>query len=198
MNVKPIIRLEEVEEHIVLPNPGGRRITIRPAGSGLEEEQVFTSKDLPDEIPYELLGFVEFPSGSVYPKYMANVITTKELGLGKKDGAVCGVEIVDKVVWSLTYQEDIMISAQSINVVDLKSFKYRSENLRYWLASPATGASLNKYYFGLGAVDSGRVNVNCLFVSDGSSFEYWLGVRPTMVLKSKVQLDPSKIRCVEL
>lgn len=72
MDVKPTIRLAELPKTIVLPNPGGRKLVITPEESGVSKEQVFTSKDLPDEIPYELLGLVKFPDGSISPKYKAN------------------------------------------------------------------------------------------------------------------------------
>ena len=45
MDIKPIIRLDEVPKTIILPNPGGRELLITPEESGVEEEQVFTSED---------------------------------------------------------------------------------------------------------------------------------------------------------
>ena len=67
MDIKPIIRLDEVPKTIILPNPGGRELLITPEESGVEEEQVFTSEDLPDEIPYEFLGLVKLPEGGHHP-----------------------------------------------------------------------------------------------------------------------------------
>lgn len=128
MNVKPIIGFEEVKRNIVLPNPGGRKIVIKPEESGWKKEQVFTSDDLPDEIPYKLLGFVKFPDGNIHPKYVASVTTTKELILCERKGVINGVEIIDKVANWLIYQEDVMITAQSIKRSDLRCFEYRSKN----------------------------------------------------------------------
>ena len=72
MDIKPIIRLDEVPKTIYIPTPIGRKLVITSEESGVSKEQVFKSKDLPDEIPYELLGLVKFPDGSIYPKYKAN------------------------------------------------------------------------------------------------------------------------------
>ena len=199
MDIKPTIRLEEVPKTIILPNPGGRELVITPEESGMKEEQVFTSEDLPDEIPYELLGLVKFPDGSIYPKYRANVTTTKKLALKGKKGVNEGIDIINKIAWWLTYQEEIMLSAQSIKRSDLKKLEYKNEKLKYWLASPGVVIDDSYCVFGPGAVFSGAaVTSYDLFVYDDLSFELWLGVRPTMVLKSKVQLEPSETSWVEL
>ena len=200
MDIKPTIRLEEVPKTIILPNPGGRELVITPEESGMKEEQVFTSEDLPHEIPYELLGLVKFPDGSIYPKYRANVTTTKKLALKGKKGVNEGIDIINKVAWWLTYQEEIMLSAQSIKRSDLKKFEYKNEKLKYWLASPGVRICASSGCgFAPGAVFSGGARTGyALFVSVGGSYEGWLGVRPTMVLKSKVQLEPPEISWVEL
>ena len=78
---KGIIRLEdmpsviserEVPTEIIVPNPGDRKVVILTKNSGVKEEQVFTSDCLPDEIPYKLLGMVQYPDGGYYPKYDKN------------------------------------------------------------------------------------------------------------------------------
>ena len=199
MDIKPIIRLDEVPKTIILPNPGGRELVITPEESGVEGEQVFTSEDLPDEIPYELLGLVKFPDGSIYPKYRANVITTKELGLKGEKGVNESVDIINKIAWWLTYQEEIMLTAQSIKRSDLKKFDYENEKLDYWLASLGVYVGVTVCLFGPGAVSNGDAIAGVgLFNFDGYSREYWLGVRLAMILKSKVQFDPPKISWVEL
>ena len=88
-----------------------------------------------------------------------------------------------------------MVNAQSIKKSDIEYFEYRREELNYWLASPGVDFDGFYCYFGSGAVGSGYARADSdLFVSDGNSFESWLGVRPTMVLKSKVQLSLPKFR----
>ena len=136
MSVKPvyledapsIMTLEEVPQKILVPNPGGRELVITWKKSGMNEKQVFTSKCLPDVIPYELLGLVKFPDGSAYPKYRANVVTDKKLGLSGNRGYGNGISIIDKVAWWLTYQEK-MLEAKSIKKDDLKFFDYKEERL---------------------------------------------------------------------
>ncbi len=200
MDIKPIIRLDEVPKTIILPNPGGRELLITPEESGVEEEQVFTSEDLPDEIPYEFLGLVKLPEGCIYPKYKSNVITTKELALNGKIGELNGINIINNIAFGLTYQEDIMVIAKSIKYSDLKSFDYKSEKLRYWLASSGFSRVESRAFFGPGAVLGNDVFRGGI-MSSGSNGQYSVGmmaVRPTMVLKVKVQLNSPKIPWVEL
>ena len=190
MDIKPTIRLEEVPKTIILPNPGGRELVITPEESGVEEEQVFTSEDLPDEIPYELLGLVKFPDGSIYPKYRANVTTTKKLALKGKKGVNEGIDIINKVAWWLTYQEEIMLSAQSIKRSDLKKLEYKNEKLKYWLASPGSDGNGCRAAFGPGGVDNDNVHrgYGFMFFSHGRCYAYKMAIRPTMVLKSKISI----------
>ena len=190
MDIKPTIRLEEVPKTIILPNPGGRELVITPEESGMKEEQVFTSEDLPDEIPYELLGLVKFPDGSIYPKYRANVTTTKKLALKGKKGVNEGIDIINKVAWWLTYQEEIMLSAQSIKRSDLKKLEYKNEKLKYWLASPGSDGNGCRAAFGPGGVDNDNVHrgYGFMFFSHGRCYAYKMAIRPTMVLKSKISI----------
>ena len=56
MSVKPVyledvpsvMTLKEVPQEILVPNPGGRELVIKPEESGYGKEQVFTSNCLPD------------------------------------------------------------------------------------------------------------------------------------------------------
>ena len=202
---KGIVRLEdmpsvisesEVPTEIIVPNPGGRKVVITSEESGVYEEQVFTSDCLPDEIPYKLLGMVRYPDGSYYPKYVANVVTSQELGLKGRKGAENGVEIVNNIAFSLTWQQG-MLDAKSVKKSDLKFFDYKKEELSYWLASPGVVIDDSYCSFGPGAVLSGAAFTGCgSFASDGISIERWLGVRPVMVLASKIKKD--RIPLVEL
>ena len=198
MSVKPvyledipsIMTLEEVPKEVLVPNPGGRELVITPKESGWNEEQVFTSKCLPDIIPYELLGFIKFPDGSVYPKYRANVITDKELWLKGRTGYEKGMSIIDKVAWWLTYQEK-MLEAKSIKQPDLEFFNYKEEILSYWLASPGSYRGGSAARFGPGVVGDGSVCCGRYYLFN--SYGYWrarrMAVRPVMNLASKVQVD---------
>ena len=192
MDIKPTIRLDELPKTIVLPNPGGRELVITPEESGVSKEQVFTSEDLPHEIPYELLGLVKFPDGNIYPKYRANVTTIKEQELCGARGVINGISIINKIAWWLTHQEDRMIIAQSIKYSDLKSFDYKNEKLKYWLAFPVLYASATD--FPPGVVVNGHVDYGGIMFL---GYAVRMAVRPTMVLKSKVQLVPLEIPWME-
>ena len=91
-----VIPESEVPTEIIVPNPGDRKVVITPEESGIYEEQVFTSDCLPDEIPYKFLGMVQYPDGSYYPKYIANVATSQKLGLRGKEGEKNGVEVMNE------------------------------------------------------------------------------------------------------
>ena len=193
-----IIRLEdmpsvipesELPSKIIVSNPGDRKVVITPEESGINEEQVFTSDCLPDEIPYKLLGMVQYLDGSYYPKYVANVVTSQELGLRGKEGAENSVEVINKIAFGLTWQQG-MLEAKSVKKSDLNFFDYEKESISYWLASPGVYVNYSYYDFGPGAVRSGFAEAGFdLFDSDGFSYEDWLGVRSIMILDSKIQMD---------
>ena len=182
-----VIREGEVPTQIIVPNPGNREVVITPEESGIKEEQVFTSDCLPDEIRYKFLGMVQYADGSYYPKYVANVVTSQELGLNGKEGAENCVEVINKIAFGLTWQKG-MLEAKSVKKSDLKFFYYKKEELSYWLASLGI-ISVGSYCdFGPGAVSSGLMVTDVgLFYSGGFSYEYWLGVRPVMILSSKIK-----------
>lgn len=183
--------LEEVPKEILVENPKGRELVIKPKESGWEKKQVFTSECLPDEIPYKLLGLVKFPGESVYPKYIADVLTDKELWLGGRAGYENGINIIDNIAWWLTYQEK-MLEAKSIKRSDLEFFDYKKEKLAYWLASPGFYGNVRNAYFGPGIVDYGGVycgNFN-QFISDEDLNASKFAVRSVMILEAKVEFEP--------
>ena len=182
-----VISESEVPTEIIVPNPGDRKVVITPEESGIDKKQVFTSDCLPDEIPYKFLGMVQYSDGSYYPKYVANVVTSQELGLNGKEGAENCIEVINKIAFGLTWQKG-MLEAKSVKKSDLKFFDYKKEELLYWLASPGVVIDNSGCYFGPGAVISGFADTGCaLFYSDGYSNEYWLGVRPVMIISSKIK-----------
>ena len=191
-----IVRLEdmpsailesEVPTKIIVPNPGDRMVVITPEESGIDKKQVFTSDCLPDKITYKLLGIVQYPDGNSYLKYVANGVTSQELGLIGKEGAKNSVEVINKIAFSLTWQKG-MLEARSVKESDLKFWGYEKEKLSYWLASPGVAVGDTYCYFGPGAVVSGIAGYGyVLFNSGDSSNESWLGVRPVMILSSKIK-----------
>ena len=194
---KGIIRLEdmpsvisesEVPKEIIVPNPGNRKVVITPEESGSDKEQVFTSDCLPDEIPYKLLGMVQYPDGSYYLKYVANAVTSQKLSLQGKEGTKNSVKIINNIAFFLTWQQR-MLEAKSVKESDLEFFDYEKEkDLSYWLASPGVTYGGSGSSFGPGAVRSGVANTGVdLFYSDGYLYESGLGVRPVMILSSKIE-----------
>ena len=199
INVPSVINYTELPQRISLPNPKGRKIVIKPEESGRDREQMFTSKCLPDVIPYELLGLIKFPDGSVYPKYRANVVTKEKLWLEGENGYENAISIINKVAWCLTWQER-MLEAKSIKWSDLKYFDYESEELSYWLASLNSYEYYRDFYeYGLGSgkVDYGEVSYTGSLIFNHIGM-YGRAVRPVMVLASKVKIDSSEITWVEL
>lgn len=200
MHVKPIITIDEIEHEILVPNPGGRKVLISPTETGYEDAQLIISECLPAQIPYEFIGLVEFPDGSVYPKYKANVVTTQSLWIRSIQAYKYGQKIINKICWSLTWQEG-MLQAMSIDEADMKYFEYESEKLSYWVASPSCYREGNKRYFGPQAVVNGDVNsaYGKEILSDWCFISGGLPLRPTMILSSKVQVnDQENITWVSL
>ena len=206
---KGIVRLEdmpsvilenEVPEEILVTNPilGRRTVVITPEVSGFKEEQVFTSDCLPNEIPYKLLGIVEYPDGSYYPKYVANVVTSQELLLEGERGARNGVEVINKVAFVLTWQQG-MIEAKSINRSDLKFLNCKREEISYWLASSSDSyVGIKDEIFGPEVVFANRVyrDEDGTFASYGRWRAIKKPVRPTAILSSKIQR--SRVSVVDL
>ena len=103
---------------------------------------------------------------------------------------------MNEITFCLTWQQG-MLEAKSVKKSDLKFFDYKKEELSYWLASPGVFIIGSYCCFSPGAVNSGdAVTGYALFYSDGISYEIWLGVRPVMVLASKIKKD--RIPLVEL
>ena len=192
----PSVILEsEVPEEILVPNPGDRKVVITPEESGVEEEQVFTSDCLPDEIPYELLGLIRYPDGSYHPKYVANVVTTKKLWLEGISGYKNGIKIINRVACTLISQEGIL-KARSIKKSDLELFGYENEELSYWLSSPGTGFDLCSIGAGPGCVCNGEIKSGDFYAIGAVLFGIQnkpkgMPIRPVMILKSKVYTENS-------
>lgn len=200
--ISSVISLEEIPKEILVSNPRGRNLVIKPEESGWCGTQVFTSECLPDSILYELLGLIKFPDGSVYPKYRANVVTETKLHLGGKIGYENGISVINKVAWWLTWQEK-MLEAKSIKESDLNFFDYEKEKLSsYWLSSPGVYECSSYVYFGPGVVGiDGSVGLSGVFyVFPWTSVNIYdsAAVRPTMILTSKVKIDQPEFPWVEL
>ena len=186
-----VISESEVPTEIIVPNPGNRKIVITPEESGSDKEQVFTSDCLPDEIPYVFFGVSRYPDGNDYPIYVANAVTSKKLTLCGKVGCEKGTETINKVARFLTWQQGIL-EARSINLSDLNFFhRWDNKLYPYWIASLNIDTVENISTIGLGAV-GGELEYDkglTLLYSDGFAIGYKYGVRPVMVLPSKIKLE---------
>ena len=143
---------------------------------------------------------IKFPDGSVHPKYRANVVTSEGLCLKGMRGYQNGIDIIDKVAWWLTWQEK-MLEAKSIKKSDLNFFDYEKENLSsYWLSSHGV-IRANYINFGPGVVYANggvaRVGAYIVFDSYGLCNAFRAGVRPTMILTSKILIAPPEFSWVE-
>ncbi len=186
--VPSIISAEELPQKILVPNPGNRRVVIKPEESGWEEEQVFTSCDLPDEIPYELLKPWESSDNWDYPRYVSSVVTNKGLWLAGEKGIKNGISIIDKIAWGLVWQKKT-IEVESIREPDLELFDHRSERLLYWLApSKSQSNDIDDDYFWPGVVYEGYVACSrgLLLCSNNSSRFLKAAVRPVITLTTIV------------
>ena len=196
-DIPDVMSLEEVPQEILVKNPGERTIVITPEESGWNEEQVFTSECLPDIIPYKLLGFIKFPDGNAYPKYRANVVTYKKLGLKGQEGYENGISIIDKIAWVLTWQEK-MFEAKSIAKSDLRFLDYEKEEFSYWVTS--TDICVNEGNPNFDFLENGNVfkGFSSLLYSDG----YWNAdnrvIKPVMIMKSKIKISSSNITWIEI
>lgn len=181
------IRIKDVPNKVIVPNPGNREVTISSIEKGLVYPQLFISSAFPDEIPYKFLRFVKSTDGRVYPKYISEAVSEPELWL---NGFPCyenGIEIINRICKELTQQKGLR-EAKSVTRSDLMFFDYKKEKLTYWLASPGVYGYYPNNHFGPGNViegitDSGygtKIFKSKCFISGG------LPVRPTMVLDVEV------------
>ena len=182
-DVPSVMSEKELPQTILVPNPGNRRVVITPEESGYDEEQVFTSKDFPNEIPYKILERRKSSEESFYPRYMSNVVTDKELWIAGEKGCKNGISIIDKIAWGLIWQKKTL-EVESIKESDLKFFDYKREWLLYWLApSKEHSEGINNYSWP-GFVDEGHVGYgkSLLFYSNGSWRTSRAAIRPVITL----------------
>lgn len=181
------IRIKDVPNKVIVPNPGNREVTISSIEKGLVYPQLFISSAFPDEISYKFLRFVKSTDGRVYPKYISEIVSEPELWL---NGFPCyenGIDIINRICRELIWQKGLR-KVNSVTRSDLAFFNYKEEKLMYWLASPGVYGYYPNNHFGPGNViegitDSGygtKILKSKCFISGG------LPVRPTMVLDVEV------------
>lgn len=187
-----IVNYDRLRTDILLKNPGGRICKIGFAESGWYREQVFTSEELPDKIPYEFIGLVKFPDGAVRPKYRAKVVTKSELHLSGRNGIRNGVDIMNRICHELCYQ-DGFFDATSIKKSDLK--KLGDEKFSYWIASSTSDSILSVENLGesipvFGAASSDN---NSMVFSHDLCNDTAFPVRPVITLEIEVSVHQNTI-----
>lgn len=192
-----IVTYDMLKTNISLSNQGGRICKVGFKESGWCREQVFTSEDLPDIIPYELIGLVKSQDGAVWPKYKAKVVTRNKLYLSGKIGLKNGIEIMNRICHELCYQ-DGFFDAKSIKRSDLQSLG--DEKLSYWIASQSTDGIMSVENLGedIPVYGASPCSSNSMIFSHNLYDDTAFPIRPTIVLKIKVNIGKGNIPFVSL
>lgn len=192
MIVNGVIPFDEVKTQIMIPNPGGRKYSVKAEESGHKEVQTFTSRIFPKEIVLNLIGFKKSYDGYVYPVYITGV-TNKYLWLKGQVGFRNASEIINNILRELLKQEEIL-EVRSVKNEDLKLFKYVTEKYPpYWVDS----CSIN--YLG-GYVNYVKKCLNNSFIRDAYLFynntntddQHYYGMRAVIMLNQKVSIENNK------
>lgn len=173
MSLKSKIALNEIEQELVIPNPGGRICEIPAKQSGWKDEQVFTSDVFPDNIVG--IHLEELTKKVGHPVYCLEG-TNKKLILQGWYGYNYGPCLMDKICNELLSIEGICL-ARSMQKSDFKYFSHDEENMNYWLSSSC------KEEYGLYRVwKGGELSVCTLFDPDGYKDDYAYSVRPIIMV----------------
>lgn len=183
-----VVTYDMLKTNILLSNPGGRICEVSFKESGWYKEQVFTSEDLPDKIPYELIGLVKLQNGSVRPKYKAKVVTKGKLHLDGRIGLKNGIQIMNRICYELCYQ-DGFFDAKSIKRSDLQSLG--DEKLSYWLASQSTDGIMSVENLGkdIPVYGASPCSSNSMIFSHNLYDDTAFSVRSVIVLKIEVNIS---------
>lgn len=183
MKVSENITLKEAQKGIIIPNPEERSITIIPAESGFNEEQVFTSDVFSNKIRGNFLGLVETMDGDSHPAYVLDEVTSKELWLYGKLGYENGPSILNNICEKLLGQEGIL-EVRSVRVSD----RVKTTKIWYWMASRAINIlpNGNKIYFLCSVGNGTNVDAGSLFQSDGFEEANGCSILPVVILDSIV------------
>lgn len=183
-----IVKYDRLKANFWLRNPGGRRCTVGFKDCGWFKNQVFTSEDLPDKIPYELVGLVMFPDGIIRPKYKANVVTKTKLYLSGKTGYRNGVKIVNRICHELCFQNEFF-EAKSIKRSDLKNIG--DEKFSYWIASSAEDEimSVENMSENIPICGASPCSNNSMVFSHSLCAEASFAVRPVVILDIEIDVE---------
>lgn len=208
--MKEFITLKEVQETIMVSNPGGRSLTVRTRDSGYDKLQVFTSTILPEKIPFKYIGLAKLEDESIHPAYMSEVIA-KKLTLEGFTGFCNGPEILHSICRELLLQKGILIARSVLksdftldyNHEDYESLKksglicieLENEKEDFWVAYNTYLPVLETYNMQYVDVKRGLINWKILatYIEDKGKFyrNYFIrtkAIRPVIILKSQVDV----------
>ena len=196
---KPIIP-EGVDETIVITRRATPSYVVYPNKSGWHRRQIFTSEDLPIEVPFRYVGMVRVSEEISFPKYKAQVVTRNELRLLGERGRKNACDILNNVCRTLFENQDGIFCVNSIKRTDLNSDGSEDISDSYWLASSIPNAVLGVVNLGSDIPICGSVpgNKNSMIFSYSLDDVTTLAIRPTIVLNKKIVINPNEVAWVEL
>lgn len=190
MNIRKFLTLDEVKKDIVVQNPGGRSIVVKPEETGYSEDQKFTSDVFPKMLIGKFIGVEEDQNGNVHPKYVLMDVTSKKLEICGKTGYINGPSIMNNVCNTLLSQKGIWV--RSIRITDRLIYPYYS-SCYYWIASRVVWGKTYKddvRRYGLHVVNNRGTDNCCLFDSENKEERYGkYSLRCVVILKSIVVIE---------
>lgn len=169
---KHILALDEVEQEIEIPNPGGRVCAISSKQSGWKDEQVFTSELFPKIIVGTLQKRLTKKLG--HPVFCLEEID-KKLILQGWSGYNYGPSIMDRICDELLSSRE-MSFFRSITKSDFELIDSKEEGRKYWLSSRC------ETEYGLYRASNGEIRDCTLFDPDGYEEDYADNIRPIVIL----------------
>ena len=172
MSKKKVLSLDELEQEIEIPNPGGRSCRITSRQSGWKDEQLFTS----DMFPNRIVGMLqeELTKKLGHPAFCLET-SSKKLILQGWYGYNYGTRLLDMICNELFSSRKVCFS-RSIQKSDFEWLEHKEDGMKYWLSSRC------EREHGLYRVSNGEVRASTLFDPDGYEEYYADNIRPIVVL----------------
>lgn len=172
MSKKKVLSLDELEQEIEIPNPGGRSCRIPSRQSGWKDEQFFTS----DMFPNRIVGMLqeELTKKLGHPAFCLET-SSKKLILQGWYGYNYGTRLLDMICNELFSSRKVCFS-RSIQKSDFEWIEHKEDGMKYWLSSRC------EREHGLYRVSNGEAGAFTLFDPDGYEEYYADNIRPIVVL----------------
>ena len=117
----------------------------------------------------------------------ANDATEQQIIFSGKIGHDEGPDTMNYTCDSLYFNRELATGVVAMDeriFYQLDKCNQTSPTRPYWLGSPCVSTNAGYAYFGLWRVGSGRVDYASLYISDGTAYTPYYGVRPVVLLKS--------------